>query len=176
VGTFVNPRRLYVESGLEVLISVEDLLAGREVTVTTANTWIRQEAALPKAAKRLKLPEGAPLTVISRTYLADGQPVAYLMEASPATLVDADDLAQAGVSLLAYLLTQTGDPRVSLARAHLSPVLGTEEICAALLVEPTDPLFFLEQTVFDTETRPICYARNYYVPDFFDFHVIRRSE
>ncbi|MBP7964445.1 MAG: GntR family transcriptional regulator [Caldilineaceae bacterium] len=176
VGTFVNPRRLYVESGLEVLISMEDLLAGRGVAMTTANTWIRQEAALPKAAKRLKLPEGAPLTVISRTYLADGQPVAYLMEAAPATLVDSDELAQAGVSLLAYQLSQAVHAPAVMAQAHLSPVLGTPEICAALSVLPTDPIMFLEQTVFNTENCPICYARTYYVPDFFDFHVIRRSE
>ena len=29
VGTFVNAKHLYVESGLEVLLSMEDLLAGR---------------------------------------------------------------------------------------------------------------------------------------------------
>lgn len=176
VGTFVNPRRLYVESGLEVLISMEDLLAGREVTVTTANTWIRQETALPKSARRLGLPDGAPLTVITRTYLADGQPVAYLMEAAPAVLVDVAALTQAGVSLLAYQLAQIDQPPATLAQAHLTPVLGTSEICAALDILPTDPIMFLEQTVFNAETRPICYARTYYVPDFFDFHLIRRSE
>ncbi len=176
VGTFVNPRRLYVESGLEVLISMEDLLAGREVAVTTANTWIRQEAALPKSAKRLGLPDGAPLTVITRTYLADGQPVAYLMEAAPAALVDVEALTQAGGSLLAYQLAQIAQAPATLAQAHLTPVLGTPEICAALNILPTDPIMFLEQTVFNTETRPICYARTYYVPDFFDFHLVRRSE
>ena len=174
VGTFVNPRQLYVDSGLEVLISLEDLLAGRDVTVTTTNTWIRQETALPKAAKRLKLPEGAPLTVISRTYLANGQPVAYLMEAAPAVLVGVEALSQAGVSLLAYQLSQLPHTPAIMAQAHLSPVLGTPEICAALSVLPTDPILFLEQTVFSTESSPICYARTYYVPDFFDFHVIRR--
>jgi len=174
VGTFVNARRLYVESGLEILVPIEELLAGREVTVTTANTWIRGEAALPKAAKRLEVPEGAPLTVISGAYLADGQPVAYLMEAAPASLVDPEDLARTGASLLAYLMHHLDGAPVSLARTHLSPVLGTPEICTALGVLPTAPIFFLEQTVLNTEHRPICYARNYYVPDFFDFHIIRR--
>ena len=176
VGTFVNPRRLYVESGLEVLISMEELLAGREVAVSTAHTRIRQETALPKAAKRLNLPDGAPLTVINRTYLADGQPVAYLMEAAPAALIAPEALVQADVSLLAFLLSPATDPPISLARAHLSPVLGTPEICAALGILPTDPILFLEQTVFNSENRPICYTRTYYAPDFFDFHVIRRRE
>ncbi len=176
VGTFVNPRHFYVESGLEVLVSIEDLLAGRDVAFTTANSRIRTEAALPKAANRLDLPEGAPLTVISRTYLADGQAVAYLLEVAPAALVAESALAQADTSMLAFLMASQAEPKVGFARAHLSPVLGTAEICAALAVDPVDPLFFLEQTVFDTENRPICYARNYYVPDFFDFHIIRRSE
>jgi len=176
VGTFVNHRQLYVDNGLEVLISMEGLLAGREATVTTANTWIRQEAALPKSAKRLKLPEGAPLTVITRTYLANGQPVAYLMEAAPAALVDIEGLTQAGVSVLAYQLAQIAHPPATVAQTHLSPVLGTPEICAALGVLPTDPIMFLEQTVLNTENQPICYGRTYYVPDFFDFHIIRRSE
>lgn len=175
VGTFVNPRPLYVESGLEVLASIEAMLAGREVAVGMAQRHVRQEPALPKAAKRLMVPDHTLLTVITCTYLADGQPVAYLMEAAPAEQVGAAEMMAAGGSMLGYLTGKQAST-VALARAHLSPVLGTPEICSALVVQATDPLFFLEQTVFDTENRPICYARNYYVPDFFDFHIIRRSE
>jgi len=176
VGTFVSPRRLYVESGLEVLESIEGLLAGRNVTVTTDQRHVREELALPKAAKRLALPEHACLTVITCTYLADGQPVAFLMEAASATLVAADVVDQAGTSILAYLMQHREHFALGPARAHLTPVLGTAEIRTALAVTASDPLFFLEQTVFDQQSHPLCYTRTYYVPDFFDFHVIRRSE
>jgi hypothetical protein len=32
----------------------------------------------------------------------------------------------------------------------------------------------LEETLFDAERRPVGFSRNYFIPGFFRFHVLRR--
>jgi len=174
VGTFVNARPLYIESGLETLESIEMLLESRHLTPRIENRQARIEKALPKAARRLDLKEGAPLTVLSSTYAIDAERVAYLLEVSPVLVVDQADVEEAGCSLLEYMLQRREIYDLSYAIAHISPIHGSEEISTALQVAVETPLFFIEQSVYTSANVPRYYSRNYYLPRIFDFHLIRR--
>ena len=174
VGTFVNARPLYIESGLETLESIEMLLRSRHLTPGIARRQVRMEKALPKAARRLALCEGTPLIVISSTYIVGGERVAYLLEVVPATLIRQDEVAEQSCSLLEQMLQLPADFDLSYAVAHIAPVHGTEEICVALQIDAQMPLFFIEQTVYNNANQPCYYSRNYYVPSVFDFHLIRK--
>lgn len=177
VGTFVTPRPVYVESGLEILDSIEGLLGSKGLAPQVVERQLRHEAALPKAASRLHLPEGAALTVMSSTVVVGARAVAYLLEVAPSVFVPLEAIEKGDGSLLAWLLAEAPAACApSHAIAHIAPVHGTLEICTALSVDPCTPLFFMEQTVYAIEGTPCYYARNYYVPELFDFHVIRRRE
>lgn len=174
VGTFVNRRPLYIESGLETLESIELLLQSRHLTPAIKSRQARSERALPKAAGRLALKEGTPLTVVSSTYAVDDQRVAYLLEVTPTGLVPADGIDGQPVSLLAYMLEEKSHFDLSYAIAHIVPVHGNEEICSALEIENATLLFFIDQTVYTSANVPCYYSRNYYLPTVFDFHLIRK--
>jgi GntR family transcriptional regulator len=174
VGTFVNARPLYIESGLETLESIEMLLESRQLTPRITDRQARVEKALPKAAQRLNIQEGAPLTVLSSTYVVGAERVAYLLEVSLALVVEQVAVDEAGSSLLEYMLQRREIYDLSYAVAHISPVHGSEEICTALQVEVETPLFFIEQTVYTSANLPHYYSRNYYLPRIFDFHLIRK--
>lgn len=174
VGTYLNPRPLYVDSGLEVLESIEALLCNRGHQPQMVDRRLRIERALPKAAARLGIPEGAPLTVLSGTVVVAGRPVAYLLEVTPAAYLPLEQAALASGSLLDWLLAHPSDYAIDYAVAHIAPVHGSGQITAALAVAPDMPLFFIEQTAYNVKQVACYYARNYYVPSFFDFHVIRR--
>lgn len=176
VGTFLTPRPVYAESGLESLESIEMVLRGRGLAVQVCQRSPRLERALPKAAHRLGIPEDAPVTVVSSTYTVKEVPVAYILEVAPEELAPLAQTAALDGSLLDWMLADRERFPVSYARAHIAPVHGSPEICEALQVDSTDPLFFLEQTVHDGNHRPLYYSRNYYVPSYFDFHVIRRPQ
>lgn len=176
VGTFVNLRPPYIESGLETLESIEMLLAARQLTPEVAQRTVDTEAALPKAAQRLGIPEGEPLTVVTSTVAVAGEPVAYLLEVTPVAFVEPKAVAPGSTSLLHHLLADGASYDIAYAVAHIAPVHGTEAICSALGVSEQTPLFFIEQTVYDGASQPRFYSRNYYIPSFFDFHVIRRRE
>jgi GntR family transcriptional regulator len=174
VGTFINPRPVYAESGLENLESIEMVLRSRQFSIQVLNRTPRAEKALPKAAQRLAISENTPLTVVSSTYVVNGQPVAFILEVVPELRISLAEAEGLDCSFLNWILVNPDRFPVSYAIAHISPVHGSHEICTALRLGPEDPLFFVEQTVHDTEYRPFYYSRNYYVPSYFDFHVIRR--
>lgn len=174
VGTFVNPRPLYIESGLETLESIEMLLHSRQLTPILRQRQVRSERALPKAAQRLNLQEGAPLTVVASTYAVAEKPVAYLLEVAPTRVVPERTAITWTTSLLDGLLREWVDFDLGYGVAHIAPVNGSEEICTALAVDAQTPLFFIEQTVFTGAGVPCFYSRNYYLPQIFDFHVIRK--
>ncbi len=174
VGTYLNPRPLYVDSGLEVLESIESLLANRGLRPQMVDRRLRVEPALPKAAARLDIPEGTPLTVLSGTVVVDGRPVAYLLEVTPTAYLSLDRAQRAPGSLLDWMLSRPQEFDLDHGVAHITPVHGSPEMVRALAVAPDTPLFFMEQTVHEMARGARYYARNYYVPSFFDFHVIRR--
>ncbi|MBX2999328.1 MAG: GntR family transcriptional regulator [Caldilineaceae bacterium] len=174
MGTFVNRRPLYIESGLETLESIELLLQSRQLTPTLKRRQARSERALPKAASRLALKEGTPLTVVSSTYAVDEQCVAYLLEVAPAGLVAEEAISGETTSLLAYMIEEKGHFDIAYAVAHIAPIHGSEEICAALEIGSETLLFFIDQTVYTSTNLPCYYSRNYYLPTVFDFHLIRR--
>ncbi|MBI3958273.1 MAG: GntR family transcriptional regulator [Chloroflexi bacterium] len=176
VGTFVSLRPPYIESGLEILESIEMLLASRQILPVFARRTVCREAALPKAAQRLSIPEGDPLTVVTSTVAVEGSPVAYLLEVTPVAFVQPAAIEQSATSLLHHLLDDNESYDIAYAVAHIAPVHGTEAICTALGVGSQTPLFFIEQTVYSATHQPRFYSRNYYVPSFFDFHVVRKRE
>jgi DNA-binding GntR family transcriptional regulator len=156
------------------LESIELLLQSRHLTPTIKSRQASSERALPKAAGRLTHKEGTPLTVVSSTYAVDNQRVAYLLEVTPAGLVPVDVIRGQPVSLLAHMLEEKSHFDLSYAIAHIAPIHGSEEICAALEIDDEMLLFFIDQTVYTSANAPCYYSRNYYLPTVFDFHLIRR--
>jgi GntR family transcriptional regulator len=175
VGTFVNHASpLIIESGLETLESVDMLVRRRDMAIHTKDLAIVQQPAAPDLAAPLGVAEGTPLTIVTRTKAAAGRPVAYMLDALPVSVVSADDM-RAGFqgSVLDYLLAR-GDLSLAHARADILPVLADEHLLARLDLEPGTVLLLLEETLYTVGGEIIGFSRNYFVPEFFKFHVVRR--
>ena len=178
VGTFVNHLSpVIIESGLETLESVDTLVRRRGMTIQTRDLQIREEAATRDLAASLALEQGARLTVVTRTKAAAGRPVAYMLDALPASIVSVEDM-RAGFqgSVLDYLLARDDETWSALAhaRADILPVRADEAQSARLDLEPGTVLLLLEETLYATSGEIIGFSRNYFVPEFFKFHVVRR--
>jgi GntR family transcriptional regulator len=175
VGTFVNQLTpLVIEGGLETLESVDTLVRRRGMTIDTRDLHIEEKPASPRLAHWLEVAEGTPLTVVTRTKVAAGRPVATMVDALPASIVSAEDM-RAGFqgSVLDYLLTRD-DLTLAHARADILPVLADPHQSAQLQVEPGTILLLLEETLYTAAGQIIGFSRNYFVPEFFKFHVVRR--
>jgi len=175
VGTFINQSSpLIIDSGLETLESVDTLVRRRGTTIQTRDLQIKAESATRELAASLDVVQGTPLTVVSRTKAAAGRPVAYMLDALPASIVDVDAM-RAGFqgSVLDYLLARD-DLSVAHARADIQPVRAAEVQSARLNLELGTVLLLLEETLYATSGQIIGFSRNYFVPEFFKFHVVRR--
>ena len=94
-GTYVTRPSQIIESGLEVLESL-DTLAGRiDLPVTAGERWIASRTATPAEAQVLGIAPDSQVLVVSRVILAEGHAAAYLIDILPEDILSAEDLGEA---------------------------------------------------------------------------------
>ncbi len=174
VGTFVNVPPITVEGGLEVLESLDEIMRRRNKVVRTRDLFIRQEAALPKAAARLQIEEGEPVIVISRTRLVDDIPVAWMLDVLPTSVISLEEVKLEFQGSVLDMLRRRGKPLIAYAYTNVLAVDADADLAHALGVSERRSLLFLEQILYDERSVPVVYERHYYVPGLVRFHVIRK--
>jgi GntR family transcriptional regulator len=174
VGTFVQSRLPVIPSGLETLESVDVIARRLGHDIRTVQVTIEEQPALQEPQKRLGLSAGDTVSCVRRVKLAGEQPVACIEDMIPTRIADVVTLrARFRDSVLDFLREQ-GNPPPDHARADIVPISAEGDLAAKLALRPGTAVLLLKETLFSAEGRPIGYSRNYFVPGFFDFHVIRR--
>jgi len=175
VGTFVatqNGSRL--DSGLERLESVLQLAARQGMTVTMRGLRVEQLPADETLAKNLELSPGTPVTCVSRTIVVKDRPAAYLIDYCPTTILPAETLDPPFTGSVLDLLAQQTNLHVYEALAEITALDAGEHLAGHLGVQPGAALLLLTETLFADDQTPIGFSRNYFLPDLFTFHVLRR--
>jgi GntR family transcriptional regulator len=176
VGTFVQSPPAFIPGGLETLESLDSMAGRLGLHVHTAQVAFDhgQAVAWPDVMAKLELAPDEELTAVRRVKLAGTRPVAYIEDLVPAAVASAENL-QAGFrdSVLDYLRVRN-DPQPDYARADIRVLTATRELGTKLGLEPGAPVLLLEELLYSTEGKPIEFSRNYFVPGFFGFYVIRR--
>lgn len=175
VGTFVSQSSpLIIESGLETLESVDTLVRRRGMVIQTRDLQIEEKPATRDLAYALEVAEGSLLTIVTRTQVAAGQPVAYMVDALPTSIVSAEGMRVGFQGSVFDYLLERSDLTLAHARADILPICADEHQSARLDLEPGTVLLLLEETLYLITGEIIGFSRNYFVPEFFKFHVVRR--
>ncbi len=172
-GTFVVGKSPALESGLEVLESLETLAKrlGFEVSVSKLN--VEAVAADEGLAANLNVPVGTRLTRVQRVVNTDNRPVAYLVDILPEDLMHSEDLpVNFHGSVLDFLLGR-GDSLAS-SRANVSAIGATADVAKALEIQRGDVLLHFYSQLFDGDGRVVDYSLSYFIPGYFHFHIVRR--
>jgi GntR family transcriptional regulator len=175
IGTFVAPgfgRRL--EGGLERLESVLELAARQKLQVQVSDLEVRQAEADVELAGMLQVQPGTLLTDVRRVVMMDGKPVAYMVDMVLATVLSPADVDGAFSGSVLDLLRQKPDRKVAQAMADILAISADRFLVQKLKVSLGQALLLLEETVFDDTGLPLEFSRNYFIPDFFQFRVVRR--
>jgi GntR family transcriptional regulator len=114
------------------------------------------------------------VTVVRRVKLAGARPVAYIEDLVPAAVLTAEVLEADFQGSVLDTLRSRSDPQPDYARADIRVLTANRELGKMLALEQGAPLLLLEELLYSTEGRPIEFSRNYFVPGFFGFYVIRR--
>ncbi len=175
VGTFVAPEYgSRLESGLECLESVLDLAARQGMQVSVGDLQVQEEPADSEVADKLQVTRGTLLTSVRRVIVVDTLPVAYMLDVAPTSIFSPADVDETFKGSVLDLLRQKQDLQIAQAVADIIALNADPFLAEKLGVEPQQAVLLLEETLFDQEGTAVEFSRNYFVPDFFRFHVVRR--
>ena len=175
VGTFVAPGyEDRLKSGLERLESVMELASRQHLAVKVESLEIGQEPAGPELAARLRVAPGTLLTRVSWAIAVDGRPVAYMVDYALSSVLSPGDVGEPFGGSVLDLLRDKPDLQVAQAQADIVAVNADRGLAGKLNARAGQALLLLEETLFDAHGAALDFSRNYFVPDFFQFHVLRR--
>ncbi len=174
VGTYVTQPPPVLESGLEELASIEKLAARIGLDVHTAEMEISERLPEPDEMDEFDGINMEPLVNIARVILAEGRPVAYLIDALPERYAPTDIYSgQFRGSVLDLLLAQS-DPALGYSRTDITAVSASAEVARKLRIQRGDVLLCFEGWLYTKEGKALDHSFSYFLPGTFRFHVVRR--
>jgi GntR family transcriptional regulator len=172
-GTFVVGQVSVLESGLEVLESLETMAHRLNLAVTVSDLHVDRVYADQEMAEGLKRPLATRLVSVQRVIRADGRPVAYLVDTLPEEFLRSEELPRNfNGSVLDFLIAR-GAP-LTISRAAISATGATADVARALEIQREDVLLKFTSQLFVADGSVVDYSVSNFIPGYFNFHVIRR--
>lgn len=176
VGTFICSSSNSIRSTLNINEGVTEMIIGRGMKPDTKDMRVEKVKASDIVAGELGLTPGDLVTSITRVRLADGIPVAHIIDFLPLTILPETFFQEyTGGSLYEYLEKKLG---IKLANSMLfiRPTTAVKSVARALAIRPGSLLMFLRQTDRDIDNRPVHHFEAHWVADRFDFKIFRKRK
>ena len=174
VGTFVEAKVPVLDSGLEVLESIETLAQRTALSVNMGELEVQQIEADQEDAAALNIPTGTYLTRVARVIYTENRPIAYLVDTLPADILPTSDIESGFTGSVLDLLLQRGNPKLIQSRTEIRAIGASQEVARALQVQRDDVLLHFVAYLYSNEGRVADYSFSYFLPGYFRFHVIRK--
>jgi GntR family transcriptional regulator len=174
VGTFVVGPTQVIETGLEVLESIETLADRIGLEVSMGGFEISHLQADGRQAEKLYLALGDPVIEVRRVIMALDSPVAYLVDVLPEHVIDPEILVTRFTGSVLDLLIHIGDPPLATSKTEISAVHAPVDVAKALNVQRGDTLLLLKALLFNQEGDPMDFSHSYFLPGYFRLHIIRK--
>lgn len=172
-GTFVVGQTPVLESGLEVLESLERMASKRGLGVSVSNLHVEQIYADQELAEGLNLPLAARLVRIQRVMCMDGRPMAYLVDILPEAFLKPEELLPAFSGSVLDFLIARGTP-LTISRAEITAIGAPAEVARALEIQRGDVLLRFTSQLYTATGNVVDYSISNFIPGYFNFHVVRR--
>ena len=176
VGTFVALPSPTLESGLEVLESVDSLARRMGLVTELADLEFVERPATPEEQRELLLPAGetAQVWAITRVITVMGRPVAHLLDVVPLVYLCREELSDAFQGSVLDLILQRGTPVLLNSRTEMMAESADAALAAHLKVQKGTALLKLVAQLYSCDERVVSYSISYFVPGYFKFHIVRR--
>ena len=172
-GTFVVGKVPVIDSGLEILESLDTMAKRMGLEVSVSDLHIEELFADQGIANDLSVPLATKLTRVRRVIREDTRPVAYLVDTLPEENLNEKDLPAAFKgSVLDYLL-ERGDP-LTVSRAAISATGASAEVAKALEIQRGDVLLQFVSQLYNVTGKVMDFSVSYFIPGYFNFYVVRK--
>jgi len=174
VGTFVTAQVPVIESGLEVLESIERLAQRIGLVVLAGELQIEEIMAEGDCAAALGVPTSSPLTRVSRVIYTDSRPIAYLVDSLPADVLPVAAIDNKFTGSVLDLLLNRGTFPLTHSRTDIKAVGASPDVARKLQIQRDDVLLNFTASLYTASGRVADYSYSYFLPGYFRFHVVRR--
>ncbi len=174
VGTFVSSRIPALDTGLEVLESIDTIARRMGLKTEVAYLEIVERPATQVEAMGLERPDGCEVLVVTRVISVEGEPVADLRDVVPTLYLKAKDLgADFRGSVLDVLLNKPSLLLVT-SKTQISVAMATRKFAQRLQVPEGSPLLKMTGQLYGYDDKVVAFSTSYFVPGHFQFHVMRK--
>jgi len=173
-GTFVtHPSQLF-ESGLEMLESIERLAARIGLKVLMGAKNVEERPAASQESQALGVAEGSGVIQVTRVISTEDRPVAYLIDIVPSDLLRPEEIDQDFTGSVLDLFLKRGTPSLVTSRCEITAVAAPKEVAKAMGIQRGDVLLKFVAYLYSAEGRVVDYSFSYFLPGYFNFHVMRK--
>lgn len=170
-GTFVVGQAPVLESGLEVLESIQTMAMRLGTSVRVKNLKVETVAANEKQAGKLGVALNTPLTRVSRVMCTTDRPAAYLIDILPADFLPVAEFPKNFKGSVLDFMLERGDlPTV--ARVGVNATSAKPEVAKPLEIQRGDVLLRLSSRIYLASDEVVDYSLGYFLPGYFHFHVL----
>ncbi len=173
VGTFVVAPGSVIESGLEVLESIETLAEKMGLVVSMGELKIEHLTANQRYAEKLKVDIGTPIKIISRVIYSDNRPIAYLIDVLPKAILSDNELGTDFHGSVLDCLIASKSYALSNSETFIHAEPASSFVAKSLEIQRGDVLLLFEAFLYDENERILDYSFSYFLPGYFSFKVIR---
>ncbi|MFL7893108.1 MAG: GntR family transcriptional regulator [Anaerolineales bacterium] len=173
VGTFVVRPTQVLESGLEVLESIDTLAQHKGLQVSQQQLKLERRPATRVECDALSLALDCQVLSISRVIMSEERPVAYLVDILPEEVIAAAEIDEDFNGSVLDLLLTRGYPKLANSHCEIAAVAADSTISRALHIQRGDAILKLNSRLFALDGRVIDYSYSYFLPGYFRFHVVR---
>jgi len=174
VGTFVVAKVPVIDTGLEILESIETIAQRSSLSVSMGELQVQEVMAGTEEAQLLNVEVGTKLTRVSRVIYTNNRPIAFLLDSLPMDILAASEIQTGFTGSVLDLLMKRGDPKLTQSRTEIKAIGATSEVARALQVQRDDVLLHFAAQLYSDTARVVDYSISYFLPGYFRFHVVRR--
>ena len=176
VGTFLVGNPQVLETGLEMLESIESIAKKNNLQVSMGALNISKKEADEEIAKELQMEIGSDVIQVERVIHVKDRPVAYLIDILPAEILPETELEQGFTGSVLDFLIRRGAPALSNSFTEIGSLPAPTRVAKHLEIQRGDVLMFFNAHLYDDTGRVVDYSLSYFIPGYFRFHVVRRVE
>ena len=174
VGTFVLDREQNIDSGLEILESIETQATRLGMDVKMGYLGIVKTFAGADLAEKLEITSRTMVVKISRVIWVSDHPVAYLIDILPENILSEEDLEKGFTGSVLDLIIKRGTFQLSHSKTFITACPASSDIAKKIQLQRGDVIQKFEAYLIEKSGRIIDYSESYFAPGFFKFHVIRK--
>ncbi len=170
-GTFVVGDAPVLESGLEVLESIQTMAKRMGLNVVVKNLFVETVSANEKQAQKLGVSLGTSLTRVSRVICTSERAAAYLVDILPNEFLSVDEFPKKFNGSVLDFMLERGD-LLTVAKIGVNASSAKADVAKALEIQRGDVLLRLSSRIYLDSEQVIDYSLGYFLPGYFNFHVL----